>query len=63
MGAKDNGIVLHEASRIAFIMHNYEEAIDKLEKAAVIEGYKNAETYSDMARAIFMLGIPERNKD
>jgi len=46
--------ILHEASRVAICMQSYRDALDFLKKAAELEGDLNAETYSDMARCIYL---------
>ena len=51
----DDLVVLHEASRVAFIMERYDLAQNFLYRCARIEKDKNAETYSDLGRCIYKI--------
>lgn len=54
--------VLREASRVCFVMQNYLDAIEYLQRAATAEQDNNAETFSDIARCIHLMGDKERAK-
>ena len=51
----DNLKALHEASRVAFTMGQYDLSQNYLYRCARIEGGKNAETYSDIGRCIYKI--------
>lgn len=50
-----NITILKEAARVCMVMKEYDEALDYLKLCSKLEKEKNAETYSDMARCIYML--------
>jgi len=58
----DHVRIQHEAARVAFVMQNFLESIDYLQKCAMLEHDQNAETFSDIARCIHLIGDVERSK-
>lgn len=54
--------LLKEAARVSSAMQSYNDALHYLEDAAKIELFNNAETYSDMARCIYLYQDKDRNK-
>lgn len=50
----DSASLLKEAARVSSSMQSYNDAIAYLEDAAKIENNRNAETFSDMARCIYL---------
>lgn len=56
-------LVFHEASRVSFVMQNYNDSIMYCQKAAQDERNQNSETFSDIARCIFELKDKKRAED
>lgn len=54
--SKNDVGLLNELVRVTFIMAEYDDCIAYCKQLLEVEGGKNAETYSDMARAIYEKG-------
>jgi len=50
-----NITILKEAARVCMVMKEHDEALDYLKLCGKLEKDQNAETYSDIARCIYIL--------